>query len=135
VSEDLEALCLQALLKVLGEEAVLERPPTEANPVEPGSPTHQCRHARQNVHKTQVESLADNTDRDAFGEVLDKRQERRASVDNPTIAIFLNREGVTVALFRPIDGRFQFNGRLGFLVDVLANSGQGRDGVKQPASA
>lgn len=40
VSEDLEALCLQALLKVLGEEAVLERPPTEANPVEPGSPTH-----------------------------------------------------------------------------------------------
>lgn len=135
VSEHLQAICLQALLKMVGEKAILEGPAAEANPVEPGSATNQCRRARQDVHKTQVESMAKNTKGDTFGKVVGKRQEHRAGVNDPTIAIFLDREGVSAVLHRLFDDRFQFNGRLRFIVHVLAHSGQGGDGVKQPAGA
>lgn len=82
-----------------------------------------------------MESVAENAEGDAFAQVLGKCQEHRASVDNPAVALLSNREGITAALFRIFYGRFQFNCRLGFIVDVIANSGHGRDGVKQPASA
>ena len=95
VSEHLEALRRQALFEMIREKTVLERPATQANSVEPGSPAHQFRRARQDVHKSQMKSMADNAGRDAFAKILGERLKHGARVDDPSAAFLTNCKRIT----------------------------------------
>jgi hypothetical protein len=135
VRENVQAFGFELSLQVLEQENILEGAAAETNILEAGLGSNQLRYPRKHIYKPFMESAAEDARRHATLQVVHQSRKQRSRIDNPAASLGSKLERIAWVCAVAHDGGFEFNGRLGLVIDPLANSCQSRHGIEQAAAA
>src|SRR5208337_4568615 len=135
VGENLQTFGFESALQVFNQKNILEGAAAQTNIIEAGPPVDEFCCPCQHIHKPLMEAPADHARRHRAFQVVHGGHKQRKSIDYPAAAVGSNLKWVAGVITLARDGRFEFDGRLGLVIDPFPNSRQRRHGIKQAAAA
>ena len=118
VGENVQTFGFEPALQVFKQKNILEGTAAQTNILKAGLPVDEFCCPCQHIHKPLMEAAADDARRHGAIQVVHDGRKQRTGIDYPAAPLWSNLKRVAGDITLARDGRLEFDGRLGLVIEI-----------------